>query len=123
MTNRPERHQQDSSFLPKGSLARALMISLMPAILLLVVLDLAATYLITHKLEIQGWTLDELFIVMVVGQCVLLSLFFWVVVRGVKSGMRGVNVLSDEISTRSANDLHLIKMPQGLPSEIGRAHV
>ena len=84
------------------------MVRLMPAILLLVILDLVATYLITHKLEIQGWTLDEIFVVMVIGQCLLLSLFFWVVVRGVRAGMRGVNVLSEEISARSANDMHLI---------------
>ena len=53
--------QMTASVLPKGSLARGLMLRLMPAILLLVVLDLVATYLITHKLEIQGWTLDEIF--------------------------------------------------------------
>jgi len=94
------------------------MVRLMPAILLLVILDLAATYLITHKLEIQGWSLDEIFVFMVVGQLLLLSLFFWVVVRGVRAGMRGVNVLSEEISSRSANDLHLIQMPAGLPSEL-----
>ena len=114
----PSNPAQDASFLPKGSLARALMVRLMPAILLLVILDLAATYLITHKLEIQGWTLDEIFVVMVIGQCLLLSLFFWVVVRGVKAGMRGVHVLSSEISTRSANDLHRIQMPHGLPTEL-----
>lgn len=107
-----------ASVLPKGSLARGLMLRLMPAILLLVVLDLVATYLITHKLEIQGWTLDEIFWVMVVGQCLLMILFSWVVVRGVRAGMRGVHVLSDEISARSANDLHLIQLPDALPTEL-----
>ena len=44
-----------TTFLPAGSLARHLLIRLIPPILGLVVLDLVATWALTHKLEMADW--------------------------------------------------------------------
>ena len=76
--------------LPSRSLARHLVIRLMPPILLLVLLDLAATWVITHKIDMSLWMLEDFFWLMVVGQVALIALFTWVVVQGVRSGLRSV---------------------------------
>ncbi|MEI2414893.1 ATP-binding protein [Orrella sp. JC864] len=89
----------------------------MPAILLLVVLDLGATWVITHKLDIASWMLEDIFWMMVLGQVLLLALFAWVVVSGVRSGLRGVNHLSEAIRQRSADDLQPLEAA-GLPTEM-----
>ncbi|MFP3700816.1 sensor histidine kinase, partial [Burkholderia sp. SIMBA_013] len=61
--------------LPSRSLARHLVIRLMPPILLLVLLDLAATWVITHKIDMSLWMLEDFFWLMVVGQVMLIGLF------------------------------------------------
>lgn len=103
--------------LPAGSLARHLVVRLLPAILLLVVLDLGAIWVITHKLDISDWVLEDIFWLMVLGQTVLLLLFAWVVVAGVRSGLRGINHLSEAIRQRSADDLQPLDVV-GLPLEM-----
>ena len=103
--------------LPAGSLARHLVVRLLPAILVLVVLDLGATWVITHKLDISTWVLEDIFWLMVAGQVILLVLFAWVVVSGVRSGLRGVNHLSEEIRQRSADELQAFDA-SGLPTEM-----
>ena len=102
------------SFLASGTLARNLILRLLPPIVLLVVLDLLATWVITHKIEMADWQLEDIFWLMVTGQLVFIALCVWVVVRGVRSGMRAVNQLSDEIAQRSADDLGQLKL-DGLP--------
>ena len=57
--------------LPSRSLARHLVIRLMPPILLLVLLDLIATWVITHKIEMSMWMLEDFLWLMVLGQIVL----------------------------------------------------
>ena len=106
-----------TTFLPAGSLARHLLIRLIPPILGLVVLDLVATWALTHKLEVADWELMDIFWVMVIGQLVLIGLLAWVVVHGVGSGMQAVSQFSEEIGLRSADDLRGMQI-EGLPREL-----
>ena len=99
------------------SLARHLVIRLMPPILLLVLLDLIATWVITHKIEMSMWMLEDFLWLMVLGQIVLIVMFTWVVVQGVRSGLRSVNHLSEEIRQRSIDDMQPLEVA-GVPVEI-----
>ncbi|HTJ99871.1 MAG TPA: ATP-binding protein [Bordetella sp.] len=89
----------------------------MPAILLLVLLDLAATWVMTHKIDMTLWELEDFFLLMVIGQVILMSLFAWVVVHGVRSGLRSVNLLSEEIRQRSIDDMQPLEVA-GVPAEM-----
>jgi signal transduction histidine kinase len=109
--------QTDGWRLPAGSLARRLVLRLMPPILLLVLLDLATTWVITYKIDMSAWTLDDFFWMMVVGQVVLVLLFAGAIVRGVRSGLRSVNHLAQEISQRSIDDMQPMAVAN-LPAEI-----
>ena len=102
---------------PSRSLARHLVIRLMPPILLLVLLDLIATWVITHKIEMSMWMLEDFLWLMVLGQIVLIVMFTWVVVQGVRSGLRSVNHLSEEIRQRSIDDMQPLEVA-GVPVEI-----
>ena len=97
--------------LPLRSLARHLVIRLMPPILLLVLLDLIATWVITHKIEMSMWMLEDFLWLMVLGQIVLIVMFTWVVVQGVRSGLRSVNHLSEEIRQRPSTTCSRWKWP------------
>ena len=105
------------SILPAGSLARHLVLRLLPHIILLVVLDLVVTWGITHKIEMSDWQLEDIFWLMALGQMIFICLFAWVVVQGVRSGMKAVTELAEEISLRSADDLAPVQI-QGLPLEL-----
>jgi two-component system sensor histidine kinase TctE len=105
------------SLLARGTLARNLTLKLLPPLVLLVGLDLLATWIITHKIEMADWQLEDIFWLMVLGQVGLIALCVWVVVRGVRSGMRAVNQLSDEIAQRSVDDLGQLRI-DGLPQEL-----
>ena len=71
------------SLLARGTLARNLTLKLLPPLVLLVGLDLLATWIITHKIEMADWQLEDIFWLMVLGQVGLIALCVWVVVRGV----------------------------------------
>ena len=103
--------------LRRGSLARYLVKRLLPPILLLVALDLLATWVISHKLDMAGWMLEDFFWLMVVGQAVLVLVFAGVIVQGIRSGLRSVNHLSDEIRQRSIDDMQPLEVA-GVPVEI-----
>jgi two-component system sensor histidine kinase TctE len=104
-------------FMPRGSLARHLLIRLMPAVLLLVLLDIMVTWLMTQKMNLDDWVLRDIFWLMVASQIVLISLFAWVLVAGVRSGLVSINRLSDEIRQRSSEDLHPLDT-RNLPIEV-----
>jgi len=89
----------------------------MPPILVLVLLDLAATWVITHKIEMSLWMLEDFFWLVVVGQVLLIALFAGVIVQGVRSGLRSVNHLADEIGQRSIDDMQPMAVAN-LPAEI-----
>ncbi|HYG44157.1 MAG TPA: ATP-binding protein [Bordetella sp.] len=103
--------------LPRGSLARYLVKRLLPPILVLVALDLLATWVISHKLDMAGWMLEDFFWLMVGGQAILVGVFAGVIVQGVRSGLRSVNHLSDEIRQRSIDDMQPLEVA-GVPVEI-----
>ncbi|SAI42494.1 sensor kinase protein [Bordetella ansorpii] len=107
----------DRRWLPTGSLARHLVVRLMPPILVLVLLDLAATWVITHKIELSLWMLEDFFWLMVVCQVLLIILFAGVIIQGVRSGLRSVNDLSEEIRQRSIDDMQPMEVAD-LPAEI-----
>tara|TARA_R110000851_G_scaffold333421_1_gene512888 strand:+ start:17325 stop:18344 length:1020 start_codon:yes stop_codon:yes gene_type:complete len=71
----------------------------------LVAVDLAVTWIITSRINLSVWVLRDIFWIMLAGQFILVLLFIWVLVVGVKSGLRSVNRLADEIQERSADDL------------------
>lgn len=104
-------------FLSAGSLGRYLVVHLLPAIFLLVLLDLSATWVLTHKLDMDVWMLEDFFWLMVAGQVLLILLFAWLVVRGVRAGLMSVNRLSDEIRLRSIDDMQPLDVA-GVPTEI-----
>lgn len=118
--NRPApvaRYSAYAAGLPAGSLARNLIIRLLLPILLLVALDLTATWVITHKIDLAIWVLEDVFWFMVAGQTVLIVLCIWVVIQGVRSGLRSVNHLSLAICQRSIDDMEPLEVT-GLPREI-----
>ena len=105
------------TFLPKGSLARHLVLRLFPAVVVLVVLDLGATWLMTQKINFEEWLLRDIFWTMIVSQILLISVFAWVLISGVRSGLASINRLSHEISRRSVDDLQPLDT-EGLPTEV-----
>jgi signal transduction histidine kinase len=103
--------------LPVGSLARYLVLRLGLPILLLVVLDLAAIWVITHKIDLAVWILEDFFWLMVAGQTLLIVLCAWIVVQGVRSGLRSINHLSAAIRQRSIDDMQPLEV-NDVPVEI-----
>ncbi len=103
--------------MPQGSLARHLVLRLLPAVIVLVALDVSITWVMTLKMSLEDWLLRDLFWTMVVSQFVLVSIFTWVLISGVRSGLASINRLSQEISQRSIDDLQALDMA-GLPTEV-----
>ncbi len=113
----PTRWRRIVTSLARGSLSRYLIFHLLPAILLLVLLDLFATWVMTHKLDTDTWLLEDFFWLMVGGQLILIGVFAWLVVRGVNAGLRSVNRLTDEIRQRSIDDMQPLDVSD-VPTEI-----
>jgi len=105
-----------ASFPASGSLARLLIIRLLPPIIVLVLLDQLLTWFISHKLEIDEWHRDDIFWLMISGQTLLIALLIWVVISAVNRSMASVHKLSEQISQRSAEDLGRMDLDE-LPTE------
>lgn len=103
--------------MPVGSLARHLVHRLLPTVVILVVLDVVVTWLVTRKMSLEDWLLRDIFWTMLVSQVLLVSIFAWVLISGVRSGLATINRLSQEISQRSVDDLQPLDTA-GLPTEI-----
>jgi len=101
----------------QGSLARHLVKRLMPPIALLVALDLAVTWVLTRKMSIEEWVLEDIFWTMALMQIVLVALFAWVLLRGVQSGLASIHDLSDQINEREVDDLQALDSSK-LPTEL-----
>lgn len=99
------------------SLARHLVIRVLPAIVVIVVLDVGITWLMARKASVNEHVLRELFWLMVAGQAILVCVFAWVLLSGVRSGLASVNRLSEELEQRSTDDLQPLDV-QDLPAEI-----
>ncbi|MGE4368432.1 MAG: sensor histidine kinase [Burkholderiaceae bacterium] len=103
--------------MPRRSLARHLVIRLFPAVLILVAIDISLTWIMTQRMSLEAWLSRDIFWSMVISQVFLISLFAWVLVSGVRSGLSSINRLSTEINQRSVDDLHPLD-PAGLPVEV-----
>lgn len=102
---------------PRGSLARHLVVRLMPAVLVLILMDVMVTWYFTGTISMEEWLDRDLFWAMLLSQLVLLMVFGWVLIRGIRSGLDSVNRLSLEISQRSIDDLQPLET-EALSSEI-----
>src|SRR5690606_3729380 len=103
--------------MPPGSLARRLVLRLFPAVVVLVLLDISATWVMTRKMSLEAWLLQDIFWTMVISQMLLISVFAWVLISGVRSGLASINRLSQEINQRSIEDLQPLDKA-GLPTEV-----
>lgn len=103
--------------VPRGSLARHLVLRMMPAVLVLVLMDLMVTWYFTGTMSVRQWLERDFFWAMLVSQLVLLAVFGWVLISGIRSGLDSVNRLSLDISQRSIDDLQPLDT-RALSSEI-----
>lgn len=118
MTKHPTRPA--ASWLPFGasdSLARHLLFRLLPPLLLLILLNLALTWFVSHKLDIEDWQLGDIIWLMLAGQLALIVALVVVVLRGVRLGMQSVRQLSEQIASRTPEDFGSMQIP-GLPREL-----
>lgn len=117
----PERRPAPTMAREEGgvtrSLAWSLVIRLLPAVLLLVLIDAAATWLVTHRVGRAQWELEEIIYALVAGQLVLLALLVLAVVSGVRAGLRAVVRVSEQIEQRDIDDLSAIA-GAGVPTEM-----
>ena len=84
--------------------------------MVLVAIDLTVTWIITSRINLAVWVLRDIFWMMLAGQIVLVALIAWVLISGVRSGLRSFNELSDEIRERSIDDLKPLRL-DGVPTE------
>ena len=103
--------------LPRGSLARHLLISLVPPIVLLVLLDLFATWVFMRRVDLTLRIREDFFWLILVCQALLVSLFVLAVLHGLRSGLRSVNHLSAAIRQRSIDDMQPLEVAD-VPIEI-----
>ena len=103
--------------MPRGSLARHLVVRLMPAVVVLIVMDVVVTWYFTGTISLDEWFERDLFWAMVLSQLTLLVVFAWVLISGVRSGLDSVNRVSLDISQRSIDDLQPLDT-SALSSEI-----
>lgn len=103
--------------IPKDSLARRLVRRLLPAFFILVAIDLLATWFMTGVIRPQPWLLRDLFWVMMLTQGLLVALFVWVLISGIRLELASINRLADDIRQRSIEDLQPLDLA-GLPTEI-----
>lgn len=103
--------------VPPGSLARHLVLRLMPAVLVLILMDVMVTWYFTGTISMEEWLDRDLFWAMLLSQLVLLLIFGWVLISGIRSGLDSVNRLSNEINQRSIDDLQPLET-EALSSEI-----
>ena len=103
--------------MPRGSLARHLVQRLLPAVIILVLLDLGVTWVMTRTIALDSWLLRDIFWALMFSQLLLVSLFAWVVISGVRSGLQSINRISNEIRQRSIEDLQPLDV-EGLPTEV-----
>jgi signal transduction histidine kinase len=103
--------------MPQESLARRLVRRLLPALFILIAMDLLATWFMTGLIHPQPWLLRDLFWFMMLAQAFLVVLFVWVLVSGIRVELVSINRLADQIRQRSIDDLQPLDLT-GLPSEV-----
>lgn len=103
--------------VPRGSLARRLVVRMMPAVLVLIFMDVVVTWYFTGTISLDEWLERDLFWAMLLSQLALVLIFGWVLISGIRSGLDNVNRLSHEIGQRSIDDLQPVDTA-ALSSEI-----
>lgn len=103
--------------LPQGSLARHLVVRLFPAVLVLIAVDLCITWIMTQQMSLEEWLTREVLWTMVASQVLLIGVFTWVLLSGVRSGLQSINDLARDITERSEHDLQPLDTTR-LPSEV-----
>ncbi|WP_322995354.1 sensor histidine kinase [Castellaniella sp.] len=103
--------------IPRDSLARRLVRRLLPAFFILVAIDLLATWVMTDVIRPQPWLLRDLFWMMLLTQGLLVVLFAWVLISGIRIELASINRLADQIRQRSIEDLQPLDTA-GIPGEI-----
>lgn len=103
--------------LKKGSLARHLIVRLFPPIALLVILDLAVTWVLTSRMHLEDWLLRDIFWTMFLSQLLWVALFGWVLMAGLRSGLQSVERLAGEIAAQDVDQLQPL-VAEDLPAEL-----
>lgn len=103
--------------LPQGSLARHLVVRLFPAVLVLIAVDLCITWIMTQQMSLEEWLTREVLWTMVASQVLLIGVFTWILLAGVRSGLQSINDLARDITERSEHDLQPLDTTR-LPSEV-----
>ncbi|HEX7387814.1 MAG TPA: ATP-binding protein [Castellaniella sp.] len=103
--------------MPQESLARRLVRRLLPALFILIAMDLLATWFMTGLIHPQPWLLRDLFWFMMLAQAFLVVLFVWVLVSGIRLELVSINRLANQIRQRSIDELQPLDLT-GLPSEV-----
>ncbi len=116
MPNRA-RACKTAAWPPPRSLTRHLMLRLVPPILILVAIDLGITWFVVTQINLDDWLWRDIFWAMLISQLLLVSLFAWVLASGVRSGLRSINRIVEEINLRSVDDLQPLEV-NGLASEM-----
>lgn len=104
-------------FLPKGSILRYLVGRLAFALILFLCIDFLLTWFISRQSHISDWSVGDLFALMIISQIFIVCGFAVLVYFGVRSGLRTVRQLSQEIVERNADDLQAIDIRK-VPTEL-----
>ena len=104
-------------FLPKGSILRYLVGRLAFALILFLCIDFLLTWFISRQSHISDWSVGDLFALMIISQIFIVCGFAVLVYFGVRSGLRTVRQLSQEIAERNADDLQAIDIRK-VPTEL-----
>lgn len=102
-----------------GSMAKLLILRLLPPIIALVLLDQTVTWAISDKLDSEEWQRQDIFWLMISGQILLIGLLVWVVIGVVNRSMASVEKLTEQIAQRSAQDLGQMEL-NDLPTEFNQ---
>ncbi|MDO5680733.1 MAG: HAMP domain-containing sensor histidine kinase [Pelistega sp.] len=104
-------------FLPKGSILRYLVGRLAFALILFLCIDFLLTWFISRQSHLSDWSVGDLFVLMIISQIFIVGGFAALVYFGVRSGLRTVRQLSQEIAERNADDLQPIDTAN-VPTEL-----
>lgn len=104
-------------FLPKGSILRYLVARLALVLVLFLVVDILITWFISHQSRSFDWSAADLLVLILVSQIFIVLSFSVLVYFGVRSGLRTVRALSQQIAERNADDLQAIDTRR-VPTEL-----
>ncbi|AIL32547.1 hypothetical protein IX83_03805 [Basilea psittacipulmonis DSM 24701] len=101
----------------KGSLVRYFLVRLVPALIMLILLDLLMTWIIIRKSFVSSFALDNIFYLMILAQVVLIVVFGLLVWVSVRTGIELIRDISKQIDAKGDKDLKPIVLPD-VPTEL-----